>query len=78
MKIIEITWLDSKGITSEWEHKEDIKPLKPCLVTSVGYLLEDMKEYKTIVQSEGEEQLLGRMTIPKSCIVKTTIFTAMK
>ena len=76
MEMIKITWVDSHGIISEWEHKDDIKPLKPCLITSVGYLLDDNKEYKTIVQSESKKQLLGRMTIPQECIKQTTKLTA--
>ena len=76
MEMIKITWVDSHGIISEWEHKEGIEPLEPCLITSVGYLLEDNEEYKTIVQSESKKWLLGRMTIPKNCIKQTTKLTA--
>ena len=66
-KKVEITWVDSKGVTSSWEFKEDIEQLAPSKITSIGYLLED---YKTIVHSMSEEQLLGRMTIPTGCILK--------
>ena len=69
-KKVEITWVDSKGVTSSWEFKEDIEHLEPCTITSIGYLLEDNKEYKTIVQSMSAEQLLGRLTIPAGCIKK--------
>jgi len=47
---VEITWLDSKGITSSWEYKDEIEPLKPIAITSIGYLLEDANEYKPIAQ----------------------------
>ena len=69
MKVVKITWIDSKGITSEWEFKEDIKPLTPCLCVSIGWLLDDNEEYKTIVQSDSDNQCLGRMTIP-ACSIK--------
>ncbi len=73
MKKVEIHWLDSKGITSEWEFLEDIQPLVPCECTSVGYLIDENKDYKTIVQSISKEQVLGRMSIPTACIIKIKV-----
>jgi hypothetical protein len=61
---VEITWLDSKGITPNWEYRDEIESLKPTIVTSIGYLLEDANEYKTIAQSISADQVLGRTTIP--------------
>ena len=69
-KLIKITWFDSKGITSEWEFKDEIKPLKPAEITSVGFLCDDNDKFKTIVQSKCKEQVLGRLSIPCGCIVK--------
>ena len=63
-KPILIKWLDSKGITNEWEYIEDIKPLIPCICTSIGFLIEETEKYKTIAQSLNEGQIIGRMTIP--------------
>jgi len=67
---VEIQWIDSKGVTSSWEHKDDLESLEPVLVTSLGYLLEDKKEYKTIAQSVSADQVLGRMSIPVVSIKK--------
>ena len=61
---VEITWLDSKGITPSWEYRDELDPLKPTVVSSIGYLLEDATEYKTIAQSVSADQVLGRTTIP--------------
>jgi hypothetical protein len=61
---VEITWLDSKGITPSWEYRDGLESLKPTIVTSIGYLLEDATEYKTIAQSISADQVLGRTTIP--------------
>ena len=69
-KIVEITWMDSHGVTSTWEFWEDIEELKPARVKSVGYLIADKTGYKTIVQSISSTQILGRLTIPTSCIKK--------
>lgn len=68
LKIVEVVWFDSTGITSKWEHKDDIELLKPALVNSVGFLLQDEKDYVTLVQSDSGEQLMGRLTIPMACI----------
>ena len=71
-KIVAIEWLDSKGVVNEWEYYDDIKPLKPIVCISVGFLLENNKKYKTIVQSIGDGQILGRLTIPNCSIKKIT------
>ncbi len=68
MKIVEIEWIDSKGVTNDWEYRDAIKPLKPCMITSVGILLDDNDAYKTIVQSIEKTQVLGRLTIPTESI----------
>ena len=70
-KLVLIEWLDSKGVTEKWEFLNDIEPLKPSRCTSIGFLLDDAREYKTIVQSISNNQVLGRMTIP-SCSIKKT------
>lgn len=73
-KRVEITWLDSHGITSSWEYWDDLEDLKPCVIISIGYLLKDGKDYKTIAQSVSDSQVLGRMTIPVGCIKKIRRF----
>ena len=65
-----IEWLDSKGIINTWEYLEEIESLCPQKCVSVGFLLEDKKGYKTILQSYGGNQILGRTTIPACSIVK--------
>lgn len=69
-KRVEITWLDSHGITSSWEYWDGLEELKPCVIISIGYLIKDRKDYKTIAQSVSDSQVLGRMTIPVGCIKK--------
>jgi uncharacterized protein YktA (UPF0223 family) len=68
MKPVKITWMDSRGVTTSWEFLDELEPLVPSKITSVGFLLEETEEYKTIVQSVSENQVVGRMTIPLSCI----------
>jgi len=61
---LEITWFDSKGITPSWEYRDELEPLKPTVISSIGYLLEDTTDYKTIAQSVSADQVLGRTSIP--------------
>ena len=69
MRIKKIEWLDSCGTTVSWEHKEDIKPILPSRCYSVGYVLDETDEYITLLQSDSNDQILGRITIPRCCIV---------
>ncbi len=70
MQKVEIEWIDSKGVTSSWEYLDEVAPLEPSVVNSIGYLLEDNKDYKTLVQSVSADQVLGRLTIPAGNIKK--------
>ena len=49
--LVLIEWLDSKGVTSEWEHLDGLKPLLPSVCLSIGFLIDDHKDYKTLAQS---------------------------
>lgn len=70
MKIVLIEWIDSKGVTNSWEFKNELDPLLPCHIISIGFLIDDSKTHKTIVQSDSETQVLGRLTIPTKAILK--------
>lgn len=61
--IILIEWVDSKGVTN-WEDAEDMEAMLPCICYSVGFLLDDNEQYKTIALTLSETQVLGRLTIP--------------
>ena len=73
MKPVIITWVDSKGVTTGWEFKDDLQPLLPSHCTTVGFLIDDAKGYKTVCQSFGNDQIIGRMTIPSCAIIKMKI-----
>ena len=69
MKKVFIEWVDSKSGPSEWEYLEDIETLIPVSCQSIGFLLEDNEEYKTLASTISESQVWGRITIP-SCTIK--------
>jgi hypothetical protein len=68
-QLVLIEWLDSKGVIGEWEFIDSLNPLVPCKCVSVGFLVDNNKNYKTIVQTKSNEQVVGRMTIP-TCSIK--------
>lgn len=76
-KVALIAWVDSKGVTN-WEDWDGLEPMPPCICSSVGFLIEDNEDYKTIASSLSADQVLGRLTIPVSCIQNITILTQTK
>lgn len=72
-KIVKIHWVDSYGVEGTWESWDELPPFLPVEVFSIGYLIDNNKNYKTIAQSVSETHILGRMTIPIGCIKKITI-----
>ena len=74
MEIVEIEWIDSKGVTSDWEFIDELPSLEPVLIRSVGYLWESNDDYTTLVQNismvdkKSSRQICGRITIPAVCI----------
>lgn len=69
-KLVRIEWLDSRGVTTGWDFYDDLTPLKPMRCFTVGYLIEETAEYKTLVQTISDDQCVGRITIPRRAIVK--------
>lgn len=67
--LVEIKWLDSKAAPNIWEYLDDLDALKPVEISSTGYLIDNNTEYKTIVQSLSETQILGRISIPVCSII---------
>ena len=65
--IVLIEWVDSKGM-ERWEYLDEIEPLPLCICHSVGFIIDDAKDYKTIALGLTETQVLGRTTIPSGCI----------
>lgn len=51
-----------------WEYLDEIEPMPPCLCYSVGFMIEDNSDYKTLALGLTETQVLGRTTIPSGCI----------
>ena len=64
-----IEWVDSVGC-SGWEYTEGMEPIEPALCTSVGFLVDDSAEYKTIIQTISHRQVFGRTSIPSVAILR--------
>ena len=74
-KLTLIKWIDSKNGSEGWEYLDGLEPLKPILCSSVGFLIDDNKDYKTIAPTIGGGQVLGRITIPSCAIKKIKILS---
>ena len=61
--IVLIEWVDSKGMPN-WEDLEGLEAMPPCVCYTVGFLLDDKEDYKTVALATRENQVLGRLTIP--------------
>jgi len=62
-----IEWVDSKGM-ERWEYLDEIETMPPCICYSVGFIIENTPDYKTIALGLSDTQVLGRMTVPSGCI----------
>ncbi len=62
-----IEWIDSKGM-NRWEYLDEIEPMPPCVCYSVGFIIDDNPDYKTLALGLSDTQVPGRMTITSSCI----------
>ena len=67
---IEIHWIDSKGITAEWEFWDGLLSVTPAKIKTSGYVTEQTGTYITVCQSTSKMQVIGRMTIPICSILK--------
>lgn len=67
--VVRVQWTDSRGCQANWTELEDYDP-KPCIMTSVGYLVIDNDDYIMLVPHLGEDPLqgCGDMTIPRVCV----------
>ncbi len=73
-KIAKIEWLDSKAASHEWEYYADLEELKPVICSTFGFIIKETKDYVTIAHTTSENQVLGRITIPRGCIKSQRIF----
>ena len=67
-KLVFIDWIDSNLAIGGWEHLNNLEPLKPVLIKSVGFLLGETDAYKTIALSISQTMVFGRTTIPTCAI----------
>lgn len=65
--IVLIEWIDSKGM-ERWEYLDEIETMPPGICYSVGFMIEDNPDYKTLALGLSDTQVLGRTTIPSGCI----------
>jgi len=68
--LVLVTWLDSWADTNSRKYQDECGKMTPAHCQTVGFLLADRKGYITVAATLSQNQLLGRLTIPRGCIVK--------
>jgi hypothetical protein len=82
MRLVIVDWVDSYGCPAGWESLKFDTDLRCLHVRSVGWLLQDGRESKTLVPhlsdpaySSTNPQAAGRLTIPTRSILKIHTLT---
>lgn len=76
LKLVAVTWLDSRHAAAAWVHLDDLGPARPVMCVSVGWLVQDGADAKLLAQSladvdrDGVPQAAGIKCIPSGSIVE--------
>lgn len=78
MKIVKVEWIDSCGSNLSWLMMEDVRnwgDVEPIRIFTYGALVQEDENYIVVAQNYGTnpEQCSSLMSIPKGCIIKTTL-----
>ena len=74
-KFLYVEWKDAIGTDGAWEQFAGLEPLDPLMVMSLGFIIEETKEYITLAMSVAVDQVCSRLTIPKPMIKYKKIIT---
>ena len=77
-KLVLVEWLDSRGMTDSWEHRDELDPMAAMTCTSVGFVLEKTRAYVTLAATTSDTQVLGRLTIPRCAITSMKELVCIK
>lgn len=74
-KIVLVGWLDSLGVTSEWQFLEELTEFECVIAESVGVVIYEDKKVLVLAghwvlnEPKNSGQVTGLMTIPKKAIL---------
>ena len=70
MQLVEIVWKDIIRPEETWLFKDDVIKLRPAVITTVGWIVDERAESLTVASSMGDDQQLGDINcIPRSVIM---------
>ena len=71
MKKVDIEWLDSWGVSPNWESYDEARSHDLCFINTSGYLLKKDKHavWVTMSNDDTTKMVCGVMVIPRKCIV---------
>ena len=76
-KVVEVEWFDAQSSLESMTIEEIKDLLKPIYTKSVGYLVEDNKEYIVLAFCDfGDGLIKHHQVIPKGMIIKIKIIRA--
>ena len=70
--IVKITWNDASSDDNEWKHEEDLDD-NDELVTTIGYLVKETKNFVWIASSTYERYNNNRTKIPKLMVMSKEV-----
>jgi len=68
-----VLWLDSAAADEYWEPIDEPGTLEPVTSETIGFLLEDRKDYLILAMSRSKFQVGSRIAIPKATILKVRV-----
>ena len=70
-EVYKIVWLDIVRPNDTWVFEEEARDLKPARIETIGWVLENKKDFIIFYSSRGDDRQLGDINcIPKSVILE--------
>jgi len=70
MELVKLAWKDIIRPEETWLFKDDVLKLRPAIIVTVGWIVDERPESLTIASSIGDDHQLGDINcIPRSVII---------
>lgn len=74
--LVLVEWVDSRAGGDGWELRSEIEDCPPVHCMTVGFVLDRGRNYVTLAPTVSDSQVLGRLTIPRRAIIRTTAISS--
>ena len=69
MKLTRLVWTDSSNLCG-WHDADEVMDHRPSKITTVGFLVNEGKDFVTITAHDGGHEFNSAMCIPKCAILE--------